>query len=196
MFIHLLATLALGAIAAGLVWVVARTIGRKVPSFLYPAAVAAGMLSYAVYDEYSWYSRVANGLPPQLQVVRTYATSLPYQPWTYAFPRVYKFDALDRTSARQNPKAPNLRLVRIARVTRNTSTVEVMVLVDCAGGRFMEVLEGTAFGDDGLPENPKWQPLSGHKQLRALVCGAVALRALPHRVETERRSQSSFVVGV
>ncbi len=175
MFIHLLATLAMGALAAGLVYAVARTIGWKKPGVAYPIAVALAMLGYAVYDEYSWFKRSSGDLPNRLQVVRTYATSLPYQPWTYAVPRIYRYDAADVASVRANPNAPDLRLLRIVRVTRNTSSQNVSVVVDCPRGRFAEISTATEFNTDGLPKNADWQDIAGHQALRRMVCeGEVA----------------------
>lgn len=170
MFIHLLATLAMGAVAALAVWTIARTIGWKKPGIAYPIAVALGMLSYSIYDEYSWFTRASSALPNRLEVVRTYATSMPYQPWTYAVPRIYKFDAVDLGSPRANPKAPDVLLVRVSRITRNTSTADIGMLVDCSKLRFSEVTAATQFGDDGVPTNPNWEPLSEYQSLQKVVC--------------------------
>ena len=175
MFIHLLATLAMGALGAVAVWTIARTIGWKKPGFAYPVAIALGMLSYTIYDEYSWYSRVSTALPTRLDVVRTYATSLPYQPWTYAVPRIYKFDAVDLASPRANPSAPELLLVLVKRITRNTSTVDVSVVVDCEKARYHEITRKTEFNAQGLPENADWSSLSQHKALRDSVCTGAAV---------------------
>ncbi len=171
MFIHLLATLAMGAIGALIVYVVARTFGKKPPGVLYPVAIAIGMLSYSIYDEYSWLDRASSAMPTRFQLVRTYATSMPYQPWTYLVPRTYKFDALDLGSPRSNPKAPQLVLVQLVRVTRNTSSVNVTAIVDCPKSQFTEVDNTTKFADNGLPTNANWQSLSGHRALSEAVCG-------------------------
>lgn len=172
MFVHLLATLALGAIGAGLVYLVARPFGWKVPTFAYPLAAAAGMLAYSIYDEYSWYARASVTLPTRLKVVRTYATSMPYQPWTYAVPRIYRFDAVDLGSTRTNPNAPDLTLVQLLRVTRNTSSVNVNAIVDCKNERFAEVDQQTKFAENGLPTNAKWQTLGNHPALRQVICNS------------------------
>lgn len=170
MFIHLLATLAMGAIAAGCVYLIARPFGWKPPGVLYLIAAAAGMLGYSIYDEYSWYARASAALPNRLQVVRTYATSMPYQPWTYAVPRIYRFDAVDLASKRTNPNAPDLALVRLLRVTRNTSSDNITALLDCPNARYAEIDSSTTFADTGLPTNADWQSLKGHKVLKNAVC--------------------------
>ena len=170
MFMNLLVTLALGGLAAGAVYLIARPFGWKPAGVVYLAAAAAGMLAYAIYDEYSWYSRTSSTLPGRLEVVRTYATSMPYQPWTYAFPRIYRFDALDLGSTRTNSNAPGLTLVQLLRVTRNTSSVKVNAIVDCRNERFAEVDQETEFADNGLPINAKWLNLTDHHALRKVVC--------------------------
>lgn len=170
MFIHLLATLAMGAIGAGVVFVIARTFSTKAPRVAYPLAIAIGMLSYSIYDEYSWYDRSSGTMPTRYKIVRTYATSMPYQPWTYLVPRTYKYDALDLASPHSNPNASDLKLVRLTRVTRNTSSVTINAILDCANDRFTEVDANTKFADTGLPIEADWQKLSGHRVLRETIC--------------------------
>lgn len=172
MFMQLAATAAIGLVGAGIIYLIAKSTGWKPPSVAYLIAIAVGMVGYAIYDEYSWYSRVSAELPTRLKVVRTYATSMPYQPWTYAAPRVYKFDAVDLASKRVNPNAPDLSLVRMLRVTRNTSSVDISAIVDCSNDRFTEVDATTKFADTGLPVNPTWEKLSGHPALKQSVCSS------------------------
>ncbi|MCH9806142.1 MAG: hypothetical protein K0U74_00250 [Alphaproteobacteria bacterium] len=177
MFIHLLTTFAMGAIGALIVYVVARTIGTKAPGVAYPVAIAVGMLSYSIYDEYSWLDRAASAMPTRFTLVRTYATSMPYQPWTYLIPRTYKFDALDLRSPRSNPAAPKMLLVQLLRVTRNTSSTTINAIVDCAKNRFTEVNAKTKFAETGLPINATWDRLCEHKALSDAVCGETKTRA-------------------
>ena len=174
MFIHLLATLVLGAVAAGLVYIIARPFGWKPPGVVYPMAAALGILAYTVYDEYSWYSRVSSTLPTRLNVVRTYATSMPYQPWTYAVPRVYRFDAVDLGSSRTNPNAPELTMVEMQRVTRNVSSEKISSIIDCKNQRYAEIDRETEFAETGLPTNAKWLNLADHTVLRKAICDGVA----------------------
>jgi hypothetical protein len=170
MFIHLLATLAIGAIAAGAVYLFSKPFGWKPPSVAYLVAAAAGILGYSIYDEYSWFTRASSALPNRLQIVRTYATSMPYQPWTYAVPRIYRFDAIDLASQRSNPNAPELALVRILRVTRNTSSENISAILDCPKARYTEIDSTTEFADTGLPLNADWQSLDDHPALKEAVC--------------------------
>lgn len=170
MIINLLVTITMGAIAAGAVYLIARPFGWKPPGVLYLVAAAAGMLAYSVYDEYTWYDRSAGTLPNRLQVVRTYATSMPYQPWTYALPRVYRFDAVDLGSLRANPKAPDLALIRLLRVTRNTSSENVSAILDCKNARYAEIGTTTKFTDSGIPVDPDWQSLNEHRALKESIC--------------------------
>lgn len=170
MILNLIVTLVLGGLAAGSVYLVARPFGWKPAGVYYLVAAAAGMLAYSVYDEYSWYERSASTLPTQLKVVRTYATSMPYQPWTYAVPRIYRFDAVDMGSLRSNPKAPELALIRLLRVTRNTSSDSVAAVLDCPNARYAEIGEGTQFSQSGVPTNPDWQSLSQHPELKMTIC--------------------------
>lgn len=170
MIVNLLITLAMGGIAAGAVYLIARPFGWKVQGVVYLLAAAAGMLAYSVYDEYTWYERSTASLPNRLQVVRSYATSMPYQPWTYLAPRIYRFDAVDLGSRRANPKAPDLALIRLLRVTRNTSSEDVSAILDCPGSRYVEVDKNTQFSESGVPIDPDWQSLSEHPSLKNAIC--------------------------
>ena len=67
MIVNLLVTLALGGIAAGSVYLIARPLGWKPPSVLYLVAAAAGMLAYSIYDEYTWYERSTASLPNRIR---------------------------------------------------------------------------------------------------------------------------------
>ncbi|MEQ8823549.1 MAG: hypothetical protein RIC14_04160 [Filomicrobium sp.] len=170
MFYQLLTTFFMGAIAAGAVFMVVRTFGWKPQAAIYLLAAAVGMMSYSVYDEYSWYERSSGALPTRMHVVRSYATSMPYQPWTYAIPRIYRFDAVDLGSTRVNPKAPDLQLVRMLRVTRNVSSDDVSTLIDCRNKRFAELGTETKFADTGVPTNADWQNLGDHPNLNDVIC--------------------------
>lgn len=170
MIINLLVTLAMGGIAAGTVYLIARPFGWKPQGVVYLIAAAAGMLAYSIYDEYTWYERSTASLPNHFQVVRSYATSMPYQPWTYLKPRIYRFDAVDLRSRRANPDAPDLALIRLLRVTRNTSTEDISAILDCPNSRYVEVGEDTRFSESGVPIDPDWQGLSEHRSLKAAIC--------------------------
>ena len=170
MLTNLAVTIAMGAVGAGIIFLIAHITGWKKPGSAYLVAAAAGMLGFAVYDEYSWYDRAAAGMPTTHQVVRSYGTSVAYQPWTYAVPRIYKFDAVDTTSVLSNPKAPDLLLVKVLRVTRNVSSEAVTTLVECPQSRFAEITPQTTFDEVGLPTNADWQSLDDHPNMRAVVC--------------------------
>lgn len=172
MLTNLAVTIAMGAIGAGIVFLIAHLTGWKKPGSAYLIAAAAGMLGFAIYDEYSWFDRAVAGMPTTHQVVRSYGTSIAYQPWTFAVPRIYKFDAVDMASARANPKAPDLLLIKVLRVTRNVSSEAVTTLVECRRSRFAEITPLTTFDDAGLPSNADWQSLDDHPQMRAVVCAA------------------------
>lgn len=102
--------------------------------------------------------------------MRSYATSMPYQPWTYAVPRIYRFDAVDLDSVRANPKAPELALIRLLRVTRNVSSDNITAILDCPNARYAEIDVTTKFSESGIPVNPDWRSLSDHPAMKAAIC--------------------------
>ena len=167
---HLLATFAIGAAAAGFVWLVFRTVRRKAPRYLIPLAAGAAMLAYNIWSEYTWYGRTVAGLPDHVVVVNAIPYESGWQPWTLVFPRVNRLVAIDTTQTRKNDKLPGFILAELVLAQRHDPTVTVLQMYDCNQARRTDVATAGGFDEDGLPLGADWLPVDVDSPLFSAVC--------------------------
>lgn len=170
MLFELIAVLAAGFAAAGVMLILRRLSGGRLPSWLTPVVAGAAMIAFTIYSEYSWFGRTRAGLPESLVVVRTVEDRAVYRPWTYLAPYVDRFLALDRTSIRRNEAVPEQRMVDLYAFGRWAPAQQIPVLVDCAGARQAALSGAVAFAEDGTVENARWEPLERDGELMAAAC--------------------------
>lgn len=171
MFLSLFAAIFAGLGAAGIVLALPRLFGFRAPKWLAPAAAGFTIFAFALWNEYSWFSRTAGALPEGIEVAATYTASSVIQPWTLVVPRINRFAAVDRAAARRNPALPGLMLADVLLFARFEPARRVPHVFDCAGGRRAEVTAATAFGDDGGPVDPGWVDAGADDPLIAAACG-------------------------
>ena len=87
MLFILLATLATGLGAAGMVLMAPRLVGRRAPRWMAPAAGGLAMFAFTLWEQYSWLDRVTAALPEGAIIAETYDTGSWWQPWTLLAPR-------------------------------------------------------------------------------------------------------------
>ncbi|MCB2102361.1 MAG: hypothetical protein KDE22_15900 [Rhodobacterales bacterium] len=162
--------LAVAAGVAGLIHMGYRVTGRRPPRWAMPLGAGLSMVVFMIWNEYSWLSRTVETLPDTVTVVETHTYTAPWQPWTYVFPRVDRFLAVDKAEFQHNPNLPGLVLARSFRIKRNDATLTVQHLFDCTKGRRADLSPGTAFGQDGMPENPEWHEMTANDPLLVAVC--------------------------
>lgn len=170
MWIELVAAVALGAAAAGVVMLLNRLVGGRLPRWATPAATGLAMIGYAVQSEYAWYPRTVAGLPEGVEVLTAVESDALWKPWTYAAPQVLRFAAVDAAGARTNPAAPGMVLAEVYVFERFAPTARAPVLVDCAERRQADVADGVPFDADGVPRPERWSPLPEGAPLLAALC--------------------------
>ncbi len=170
MLFSLIGTFLVGATVGVFIWAGYRAVGRKVPGYLIPMAVGVSILGYTIWNEYSWFGRTMDGMPPEVKLVKTYPESKPWAPWTYIVPRVSRFVAIDMAKARTNPKLPSYVIVETLLVKRDGSAVKVQQMVDCGRYRFADLPANPTFGDDGQPQGVQWAPEDDFPELITAVC--------------------------
>ncbi len=69
MFLELIATIVAGIAAAGLMMVITRASGGRLPKWLTPVAAGAAMIAATIANEYGWYGRTADNLPEDFVIV-------------------------------------------------------------------------------------------------------------------------------
>ena len=112
MFLELIATFIAGIAGAGLLMLLNRVLGGRLPRWLIPVAAGAAMLLSTISSEYSWYSRTSGPLIDEgFEVAQTVESKAMYRPWTYAKPYIDRFVAVDVATAQRNPDQPGKVLV-------------------------------------------------------------------------------------
>ena len=169
MWFNLIAVVVLGVAVAGSVMLVFKATGRKPPRWILPVAAGVAMLTYTFYNDYSWYSRTAGGLPDTVVVTDAYETSHPLQPWTYLVPFVDRFAAIDRESVVESPRRPDIVLADVILVQRYMPTRVAPMVFDCANGRRSDAVDVQGFDEAGDPIGARWRPLGEDDPLRRVV---------------------------
>lgn len=171
MFLELIATFVAGFAAAGLMMLLNRTLGGRLPRWLIPIAAGAAMIAATISSEYSWYSRTVNALPEGIEVARTVESRAFYRPWTYVKPYTERFMAVDTASVRRNDAQPGLVLVDLVFFGRWQQVQKLAVMFDCVGHRQTQLPEEVNFDAEGALIGAKWGPIAADDPALTLACG-------------------------
>ncbi|MDK3019691.1 hypothetical protein [Pseudodonghicola flavimaris] len=170
MFLELIAVIVAGIAVAGLMLLIRRLSGGRLPGWLVPAAAGAAMIVVTIASEYGWYARTRATLPEGVEVIDEVESRAAYRPWTYLVPMVERFAALDRAGLRQNPARPGVFLVDLYLFARWSAPKWVTVAVDCQGGRQALLTADADFGPDGDITGAAWQQMDPEDPLAAALC--------------------------
>ncbi|MFC7704379.1 hypothetical protein ACFQXB_09245 [Plastorhodobacter daqingensis] len=170
MFLELIATIASGFAAAGVVLILNKAMRGRLPRWFMPAAAGLAMFSYVVWSEYSWLPRMTESFPDGVEVVSVnYETSF-YRPWTYLSPLANRLVAVDTRMNRRNEALPDLVLTRLVLRARWEPGADVPVIFDCAGSRRAALTDAVAFAADGAPVGADWVTLPPDDPALARAC--------------------------
>lgn len=172
MVFHLFAVIAVGFAAAGTIMMTVRSFGYKTPKVVYLSAAGAAMITYNIWEEYSWYDR--NALPMEAEgmtIVQTYSEANVWQPWTFAYPRTTRFMAWKHNQVDKQTVA-DLRYGELHLVTRRADIVVVPQVYDCDQALSAELLgDAITFDENNRPTNIRWAQLDRSDPLFSTVCG-------------------------
>lgn len=166
MFLELIATFIAGIGAAGVVLLLNRLTGGRLPSWFVPAAAGLAMIAFTIWSEYSWAGRTMAELPEGLEVISQGERRAAWKPWTYLAPQVDRLAVLDTGSVQTKPEAPDVRLVELYLFARWRATAVTPQLVDCAAGARADVSD-VALADPG---QAAWIPVGAGDPLVRLAC--------------------------
>lgn len=170
MFFELIGTLVAGAAAALAVWAVNRTLKGRLPKWMMPVAAGLAMLIATITSEYGWYTRATATMPEGMVVAETVEEQAFYRPWTYVWPFITRFVAVDVATARTHDAHPDQRLVDLVFYGRWSRTARVPVLFDCAGARRADLMDGVTFGTDGTVPDGAWRPIPADDPTLRTAC--------------------------
>lgn len=172
MFLELIATIVAGVAATGVVMLINKLIGGRIAKWFLPVAAAGAMLGVTIVNEYGWFPRTKGGLPHGFIIAETVENKALYRPWTYAFPYVERFAAIDAGSIKTNELQPGKILADVYFFGRWSPVRKLPVLADCPGKRRALLTEGLTFGADGEIDGVAWVPVEGDDPILSAICGA------------------------
>lgn len=106
--------------------------GRSMAPWVLPGGIGLAMISFAIWNEYSWFPRVTDQLPPTMEVLVTGAGGKAWRPWSFVIPVTTRFSALDRAEV---TTVDNQQRARIFLVERWARTMTLTLAVDCDAGK-------------------------------------------------------------
>lgn len=170
MLFELIAVFAAGFCLAGLALTLRWLLRGRAPVWLVPVAAGLGMLSYAVWSEYSWLERARGTLPRTAEVVSTNEAQAWYRPWTYAVPQVNRLIAVDRAELKRNPTQPGKVLAGVILMGRWEPTRRIGAMFDCTEARRADLVDGVRFDESGALQGARWIDLDAADPLLVAVC--------------------------
>lgn len=170
MFLELIAVIFAGMAGGGLMAIIIKFSGSRLPKWLTPVAAGGAMIAATVSSEYSWYSRTTATLPEGFKVLETVETNAIYRPWTYVVPLTERFVALDTASIQTNSAQPDLRLAQMYFYGRWSPLNRLNVAADCGAGRRAALTDGISFDDAGSIEGAQWVTAPEEDALLSAVC--------------------------
>ena len=171
MFLELIGTIFAGFAFAGVVMVLNKLTGGRLPRWAAPVAAGVGMIAMTISSEYSWYDRTRGQLPERLTIVQEVENRAFYRPWTYAVPFVVRFAAIDAGSVRTNESVLDERLVDLYFFGRWAPVSKIPVAVNCAENARANLADGAEFADDGRLLNASWIKLNTTDPVIEATCG-------------------------
>ncbi|MBV6658599.1 MAG: hypothetical protein KI785_12615 [Devosiaceae bacterium] len=170
MFLGYIGAIAGGIGLAALLLVVSKLFRLKLPRWAYPAAAGLGMIGLTINVEYAWYNETASKLPPEVEVVQTFTTQAPYQPWTYVVPRINRLVAVDHSSALTRPDVENVVFVVVYLAERLTGTLLAEMFINCETGERTRTGEDLVQDERGLPPEDSWIMVGTDHPIVSAVC--------------------------
>jgi hypothetical protein len=170
MFLELIATFVIGLGAAGMVMLLNKALRGRLPRWLIPAAAGFSMLGFSVWSEYSWYGRTAASLPDEVVIAWSNEESAPWKPWTYLFPQTTRFVAVDTGTIRTNATLPDQRMVDLFLLGRWAAGRQVRIVLDCAGNRRADLMEGVEMDASGSVDPGAWVSMPADDPVLGTAC--------------------------
>jgi hypothetical protein len=170
MFWDLIAMVAAGAGLAGLVLVIRKVSRGRLPSWTIPAAIGLGMLTFTIWNEYTWFPRASGALPAGVTVLSAPGSSQIWRPWSYVFPIHLRFAAYDGVTAKTSTTNPAIRQGEVVIVQRWQQTRRVPIAVDCTKHLRADLVEGAAIAPDGTLSGAEWYPAAADDALQNAAC--------------------------
>lgn len=170
MFYEMVATLVAAFAGAGVVLLLNKLTGGRLPKWAMPVGAGLAMIGTTVANEYAWFERTKNLLPEGMNVIMQVENRSAFRPWTYVVPFVERFAAIDEQSLRTHGQKTDLRMVDIVFMGRWAAPEKMVVLADCAQSRRAPVVDGTGFLDSGEVTGVNWLDVPASDTMLNAIC--------------------------
>jgi hypothetical protein len=170
MGLELIAAIIAGFTLGGMVWILRRWTGERLPKWIVPLMGGLGLIAFTVWSEYDWFARVQAELPEGVAVVNAPKETMPLRPWTFLAPLTIRFTAIDHRVTATHPDNPDLRVAREIAYRRWGGTAERLVIVDCAGTRQALLTPAITPGADGELLGADWVTVAQDNGFQQAVC--------------------------
>lgn len=171
MFFELIAVLVVGVAVAGVAMSLRFISRQRLPKWIVPAFAGLGMLSYAIWSEYSWFSRVTADLPPEVVVAWHNEDTAFWRPWSYYRPVINRFTAVDKRTAARHPNFPQQVMVDIVLAARWQQSARIKVVFDCARNARADLIgRNVAVADNGEITGADWVTVPADDAVLTTAC--------------------------
>ncbi|MBE1282522.1 MAG: hypothetical protein GJ676_04345 [Rhodobacteraceae bacterium] len=170
MFLELIGVIFAGFAVAGVVMLINKLTGGRLPRWTAPVGAGLGMIIATIANEYSWYQRTSGVLPEGLVVAETVEHSSFYRPWTLAAPYINRFAAVDTASVQTHIERPGQRMADIYFFGRWAPVNELTVVADCNTDQSALLSGNPEFGDDGTIDGLNWARTESDDAIMAVLC--------------------------
>lgn len=171
MFLELIAVIFAGIAIAGVVMLINRATGGRLPRWAAPVAAGLAMIGVTVASEYGWYGRTVANLPQGLVVAEAIEKKSFYRPWTYLVTYHDRFVAVDTATVRNHPSAPDQYLAEVFFFGRWAPISQLSTVLDCHGWRRAVVQADTHFSETGEIYGINWVSPQSDDSILKTVCG-------------------------
>ena len=131
-----------------------------------PAAIGIAMIGFSIWNEYSWYPRARASLPATVVVASAPGDRMFYRPWTYVFPIVTRFVAVDRSPAGAGDVFATSAYV----VRRWAPSQQVPVAFDCARMVSADLVGAARLDSKGTLTGAEWSAPDAEDPLVRAAC--------------------------
>ncbi|KXS51885.1 MAG: hypothetical protein AWU57_3726 [Marinobacter sp. T13-3] len=168
MFWNLLATVFCGLGAAGVAMGIRAITAKRAPKWLIPVFAGLGMLGYLVYGEYTWFEHKKSLLPEEAVIVSTEQEGIYFRPWTFLFPYVTAFSAVDVNGIQPVPNSDGVKQFVLYRFeqTVTDSVSHRPYLLNCQSRELVPL------SPEGTPNVDSLKLISTSDSLYKTVCGS------------------------
>lgn len=170
MLLELIATIFAGLGAAGLALFGRLITAQRLPRWTIPAFAGAAMFGFQIYSEYTWFEHQESLLPKGVLVAKATAETKAWKPWTFAYPYVARFIAMDTNSLVANQINPELMLADLYLFERRHSAQRLPQVFHCAQQARANLSRDLQIPAAGERLSDQWLVLTADDPLLTLAC--------------------------